>query len=89
MRFTLPTAAPPGDLVIQKQVTGSGGDRSKEWTFHISVTPPSDVTSLTELKCVRDGKQETLLLDGDLYVYLLKSGESLTIKDLPTARSLP
>ncbi len=74
----------PGDLVIQKQVTGSGGDRSKEWTFHISVTPPSDVTSLTELKCVRDGKQETLLLDGDgSTTFTLKSGESLTIKDLP------
>lgn len=74
----------PGDLVIQKQVTGSRGDRSKEWTFHISVTPPSDVTSLTELKCVRDGKQETLLLDGDgSTTFTLKSGESLTIKDLP------
>lgn len=73
----------PGDLVIQKRVTGSG-DRSKEWEFHISVTPPSDVELPEKLNCVRNGQPETLDLDENGYAtFTLHDGESLEIKDLP------
>ncbi len=73
----------PGDLIIRKEVTGSG-DRSKEWEFHISVTPPSDVELPEKLNCVRNGQPETLDLDENGYAtFTLKSGESLEIKDFP------
>ncbi len=74
----------PGHLIIRKEVTGSGGDRSKEWTFHISVTPPSDVELPEKLNCVRNGQPETLDLDENGYAtFTLHDGESLEIKDLP------
>lgn len=73
----------PGDLIIRKEVTGSG-DRSKEWEFHISVTPPSDVELPEKLNCVRNGQPETLDLDENGYAtFTLHDGESLEIKDLP------
>ena len=75
----------PGDLVIQKQVTGSRGDRSKEWTFHLKADLPDGRTLYGEVACERNGKSETLFFDEiDGYAtFILKSGESLTIKDLP------
>ena len=75
----------PGDLIIRKEVTGSGGDRSKEWTFHLKADLPDGRTLYGEVACERNGKSETLFFDEiDGYAtFTLKSGESLTIKDLP------
>ncbi|HIV47013.1 MAG TPA: Cna B-type domain-containing protein [Candidatus Acutalibacter stercorigallinarum] len=75
----------PGDLIIRKEVTGSGGDRSKEWTFHLKADLPDGRTLCGEVACERNGKSETLFFDEiDGYAtFILKSGESLTIKDLP------
>lgn len=75
----------PGDLVIQKRVTGSRGDRSKEWTFHLTADLPDGRTLYGEVACERNGEPETLFFDEiDGYAtFTLKSGESLTIKDLP------
>lgn len=75
----------PGDLIIRKEVTGSGGDRSKEWTFHLKADLPDGRTLYGEVACERNGKSETLFFDEiDGYAtFILKSGESLTIKGLP------
>lgn len=75
----------PGDLIIRKEVTGSGGDRSKEWEFHLTADLPDGRTLYGEVACERNGEQETLFFDEiDGYAtFTLKSGESLTIKDLP------
>lgn len=75
----------PGDLVIQKQVTGSRGDRSKEWEFHLTADLPDGRTLYGGVACERNGEQETLFFDEiDGYAtFTLKSGESLTIKGLP------
>lgn len=75
----------PGDLVIQKQVTGSRGDRSKEWEFHLTADLPDGRTLYGGVACERNGEPETLFFDEiDGYAtFTLKSGESLTIKGLP------
>ena len=75
----------PGDLIIRKEVTGSGGDRSKEWEFHLTADLPDGRTLYGEVACERNGEQETLFFDEiDGYAtFTLKSGESLTIKGLP------
>ena len=75
----------PGDLIIRKEVTGSRGDRSKEWEFHLTADLPDGRTLYGEVACERNGEQETLFFDEiDGYAtFTLKSGESLTIKGLP------
>ncbi len=75
----------PGHLIIRKEVTGSGGDRSKEWEFHLTADLPDGRTLYGEVACERNGEQETLFFDEiDGYAtFTLKSGESLTIKGLP------
>lgn len=75
----------PGDLIIRKEVTGSGGDRSKEWEFHLTADLPDGRTLYGEVACERNGEPETLFFDEiDGYAtFTLKSGESLEIKDFP------
>lgn len=75
----------PGDLIIRKEVTGSRGDRSKEWTFHLTADLPDGRTLYGEVACERNGEPETLFFDEiDGYAtFTLKSGESLEIKDFP------
>ena len=74
----------PGDLIIRKEVTGSG-DRSKEWEFHLTADLPDGRTLYGEVACERNGEPETLFFDEiDGYAtFTLKSGESLEIKDFP------
>lgn len=75
----------PGHLIIRKEVTGSGGDQNKQWEFHLKADLPDGRTLYGEVACERNGKKETLFFDEiDGYAtFILKSGESLTIKGLP------
>lgn len=75
----------PGDLIIRKEVTGSGGDQNKQWEFHLKADLPDGRTLYGEVACERNGEPETLFFDEiDGYAtFTLKSGESLEIKDFP------
>ena len=76
----------PGDLIIRKEVTGSGGDRSKEWTFHLKADLLEGMPFVGDSVGYRNGDTEVKLLFDEVDGYAtftLKSGESLEIKDFP------
>ena len=61
-----------GSLTIQKTVTGSGGDKTKEFAFTVNLTGVGDFT--------HDGKTYTLPCE---LPFTLKDGQSVTIEGLP------
>lgn len=76
----------PGDLVIQKQVTGSRGDRSKEWEFHLKADLLEGMPYWGSSVGHRsDGSKVDLVFHAEdgYATFTLKSGESLEIKDFP------
>lgn len=75
----------PGDLVIQKQVTGSG-DRNEQWEFHLKADLLEGMPFVGDSVGYRNGDTEVKLLFDEVAGYAtftLKSGESLEIKDFP------
>lgn len=76
-----------GSLIIQKQVSGGGGDRNKEWTFHLTCDLPEEILLLGEVDCYRNGSPEKQKLVFDpvngYATFTLRSGEILEIQDLP------
>ena len=76
----------PGDLIIRKEVTGSGGNQSKEWTFHLKADLLEGMPFVGDSVGYRNGDTEVKLLFDEVDGYAtftLKSGESLEIKDFP------
>lgn len=76
----------PGDLVIQKQVTGSRGDRNEQWEFHLKADLLEGMLFVGDSVGYRNGDTEVKLLFDEVAGYAtftLKSGESLEIKDFP------
>ena len=76
----------PGDLIIRKEVTGSGGNQSKEWTFHLKADLLEGMPFVGYSVGYRNGDTEVKLLFDEVAGYAtftLKSGESLEIKDFP------
>lgn len=82
-RFT--NCRAPGDLIIRKEVTGSG-DRSKEWEFHLKADLQEGMPYWGSSVGHRsDGSQVDLVFHAEdgYATFTLKSGESLEIKDFP------
>lgn len=76
----------PGDLVIQKQVTGSRGDQNKQWEFHLKADLLEGMPYWGSSVGYRsDGSQVDLVFHAEdgYATFTLKSGESLEIKDFP------
>ena len=75
------------DLSISKLVTGGLGDKNKEWTFDIILTPDEDVTLLSEYPLEGiDANNITLEKQSDgssKGTINIKSGETAIIKNLP------
>ncbi len=82
-------------LTISKEVQGSAGDKNKEWTFKITLTPENDIivkdkysyiggSSIDGVTAKSQG-EITFKPDGGSYVgeVTLKHGQSVTINDLP------
>ncbi len=88
---------PPDSLTIAKEVQGSAGDLDKEWTFDIKLHPvdPSDFateysyvgrTTLDGVDKPTDGTLTFEQQEDDWYLatITLKSGQAITINDIPT-----
>lgn len=76
----------PGDLVIQKQVTGSRGDQNKQWEFHLTADLLEGMPYWGSSVGHRsDGSKVDLVFHAEdgYATFTLKSGESLEIKDFP------
>ena len=85
----------PVDLTISKTVTGSEGDTTKEFSFTVTLTPPTGVTlessynytggNIEGVERPEDGTLElTKNKDGTYSCEIeLKHGQSITIHDLP------
>lgn len=76
----------PGDLVIQKRVTGSRGDQNKQWEFHLKADLLEGMPYWGSSVGYRsDGSQVDLVFHAEdgYATFTLKSGESLEIKDFP------
>lgn len=76
----------PGDLVIQKQVTGSRGDQNKQWEFHLTADLLEGMPYWGSSVGYRsDGSKVDLVFHAEdgYATFTLKSGESLEIKDFP------
>lgn len=78
------------DLKIQKTVTGKYGDKTKDFTFEITIqknaTEPDTVTSYTAEKWTVGGTASTgtvTILAGQACTFTLKNDEYLLFKDLP------
>lgn len=75
----------PGDLIIRKEVTGSG-DRNEQWEFHLKADLLEGMPFVGDSVGYRNGDTEVKLLFDEVAGYAtftLKSGESLEIKDFP------
>lgn len=88
---------PPDSLTIAKEVQGSAGDLDKEWTFDIKLHPldPSNFETKysyvgrTTLDGVDKPTDGTLIFEQQednwyLATITLKSGQAITINDIPT-----
>lgn len=76
----------PGDLVIQKQVTGSGGNQNKQWEFHLTADLLEGMPYWGSSVGHRSGGSKVDLVfhaEDGYATFTLKSGESLEIKDFP------
>ena len=75
----------PGDLIIRKEVTGSG-DRNEQWEFHLKADLLEGMPFVGDSVGYRNGDTEVKLFFDEVAGYAtftLKSGESLEIKDFP------
>lgn len=75
----------PGDLIIRKEVTGSG-DRNEQWEFHLKADLLEGMPYWGSSVGYRsDGSQVDLVFHAEdgYATFTLKSGESLEIKDFP------
>lgn len=75
------------DLAIEKIVEGSEGDRTRNWTFEVTLTPPQGVT-LDNFYMYTGSKIGNMNLtkntDGTYTgIITLKHGEKITIQDIP------
>ncbi len=75
------------DLTISKEVTGDWADSSKEWSFIVKLTPNLDVSLNNSYHYDGSKNGEISLTKNSDSTYTgtvtLKSGQSITIKDLP------
>lgn len=68
-----------GNLVVKKTVTGNGGDKTKNFTFAISLTDDDDNALTAQFSY--DGAKTGKIASGGTIT--LKHGESITIRDIP------
>lgn len=76
----------PGDLIIRKEVTGSGGNQNKQWEFHLTADLLEGMPYWGSSVGHRsDGSKVDLVFHAEdgYATFTLKSGESLEIKDFP------
>lgn len=78
----------PGHLIIRKEVTGSRGDRNKEWEFHLKADLQEGMPFVGDSVGYRNGDSNNkvdLVFDevAGYATFTLKSGESLEIRDFP------
>ena len=74
------------DLTISKEVTGAWASKDKEWTFTVKLTPSKDVylNGFYHYEGSKEGEME-LTNNSGIYTgkITLKSGESITLKEIP------
>ena len=64
-----------GDLTVTKKVTGTDGDRNKDFNFRVELTPPNEATI--------DGTYGDMIFKGNVATFTLKADQSLTAVGLP------
>lgn len=70
-------------LTVKKTVKGSMGDKSKEFTFRLTLTAPEGRTLPDPLIYEKDGTEGTLAGTNGEYTFTLAHGETILLKDIP------
>ncbi len=71
------------ELTVSKTVTGSMGDKTKDFSFELSLTPADGTTIPETLTYEKDGAEATVTKSDDVYSFTLSHGESITFKNIP------
>ena len=70
------------NLIVEKNVSGNIGDKSKDWAFEVTFTP-KEGSSLPESYAYEKGSSSgTLTVSENKVSFTLKDGESITIKEI-------
>ena len=72
----------PKDLTVTKTVSGNMGDKSKEFGFSLTLTPPDGKTCPEALSYTKGEETGTLSLEDGKYSFALSHGESITFKNI-------
>ena len=71
------------ELTVSKTVTGSMGDKTKDFSFELSLTPADGTTIPETLTYEKDGAEATVTKSDDVYSFTLSHGESIKFKNIP------
>ena len=63
------------------------GNKAKEFTFTLTLTPPSGKKTLERLTYVKDGQEDTLTAENGVFTFKLGHEESIELKEIPDGSS--
>ncbi len=71
------------DVSISNTIKGNLGDKTKDFSFEMKLTPPEDVTIPETITYEKDGVEYTVTAVDGVYKFILGHDETITFKDIP------
>lgn len=71
------------DVSVSNTIKGNLGDKTRDFSFEFTLTPPEDVTIPETLTYEKDGVEYTITAVDGVYKFTLGHEETITFKDLP------
>lgn len=75
------------NLTVTNKVQGNMGNKAKEFTFTLTLTPPSGKKTLDRLTYVKNGQEDTLTAENGVFTFKLGHQESIELKGIPDGSS--